>query len=153
YIGILVCSVLSERGHQVTGLDTVYYRDGWICPSASAELPRCINKDIRRITVDDLIGFDGVVHLAELSNDPLGAQNVSLTYEINHLGSLELARKCITAGVPRFVYTSSCSVYGTGDGKEYKTEKSSLNPLTAYARCKVLVEETVSALASDNFSP
>jgi nucleoside-diphosphate-sugar epimerase len=153
YIGFHVCSLLEERGHGVTGLDAGYYREGWLYPALGAQLPRCINKDIRRIATEDLIGFDAVVHLAELSNDPLGALNTELTYEINHHGSVELAKKCIAAGVPRFVYTSSCSVYGTGDGKSYKTEESPLNPLTAYAHCKVLVEENVSALASDNFSP
>jgi nucleoside-diphosphate-sugar epimerase len=93
------------------------------------------------------------VHLAELSNDPLGQHNPEVTYEINHLGTVELARKSIQAGVSRFIYTSSCSIYGTGDGGGYKTETSEPNPQTAYAKCKVLVERDLGAMAAENFSP
>ncbi len=153
YIGSQLSSVLFERGHDVVGLDTGYYRDGWLYNDTSRRFPSCINKDVRHITEDDLRGFDAIVHLAELSNDPLGQHNPAVTYQINHLGTVELARKSIRAGVSRFVYTSSCSVYGAGDGGEYKTEKSEPNPQTAYAKCKVLVERDLSALASDNFSP
>jgi nucleoside-diphosphate-sugar epimerase len=123
------------------------YNDG------TATLPHCLNKDIRRVTESDLSGFEAVVHLAELSNDPLGQHNPALTYQINHVGTVELAKKAMRAGISRFVYTSSCSVYGVGDGKDYKTELSEPNPQTAYANCKVLVERDVSALSSDNFSP
>ena len=144
YIGPHVCSLLLDRGHDVTGLDTGYYREGWLYSSATRRLPPCINKDIRLITEEDLRGFDAVVHLAELSNDPLGQHRPELTYQINHMGSVELARKSIRAGVSRFVYTSSCSVYGVGDGGRYKTEESELNPQTAYAHCKVLVEKDLS---------
>jgi nucleoside-diphosphate-sugar epimerase len=153
YIGQLVCSLLQERGHHVVGLDTGYYREGWLYPVASDRLPLCINKDIRRVTADDLNGFDAIVHLAELSNDPLCQHDSDLTYEINYRGTLELARKSISAGISRFVYTSSCSVYGAGDGAGYKTEESVPSPQTAYALCKVLVERGVSELASDDFSP
>jgi nucleoside-diphosphate-sugar epimerase len=93
------------------------------------------------------------VHLAELSNDPLGQLSPHITYAINHQGSVALARLCKAAGVPRFVYTSSCSVYGIGGGSEYKTETSTPQPQTAYAECKVLVERDVSALADATFSP
>jgi nucleoside-diphosphate-sugar epimerase len=113
--------------------------------------PACLNKDIRKITEEDLNGFDAVVHLAELSNDPLGQHNPELTYSINHLGTVALAKKCINAGIARFVYTSSCSVYGAGSG-EFKTEESPTCPQTAYAKCKVLVERDLSELAADNFS-
>lgn len=153
YIGSQLSSLLIERGHDVTGLDTGYYRDGWLYNDDVDKLPVCINKDIRRIREEDLRGFDAVVHLAELSNDPLGQHNPALTYQINHLGTVELAKNAISAGVARFIYTSSCSVYGTGDGGGYKTENSEPNPQTAYAKCKVLVERDVSALAADNFSP
>ena len=153
YIGSQLCSVLLERGHDVTGLDTGYYRDGWLYAEQTKRVPLCINQDIRRVSEDDLRGFDAVVHLAELSNDPLGQHSPELTYQINHLGTVELAKKSIRAGVFRFVYTSSCSVYGVAGGGEYKTEKSETNPQTAYAKCKVLVERDLSALASDNFSP
>jgi nucleoside-diphosphate-sugar epimerase len=153
YIGSQLTRVLMDHGFDVVGLDTGYYREGWLCSYATARFPACLNKDIRRITEHDLAGCDAVVHLAELSNDPLGQHNPAVTYEINHLGSVALAQACIRAGVSRFVYTSSCSVYGTGDGESLKTEKSEPNPQTAYARCKVLVEQDVARLASDNFSP
>jgi nucleoside-diphosphate-sugar epimerase len=93
------------------------------------------------------------VHLAELSNDPLGQHNPEVTYQINHLGTVNLAAKCVRAGISRFIYTSSCSVYGAGNGDGYKTEESEPNPQTAYAKCKVLVERDLSAMAADNFSP
>jgi nucleoside-diphosphate-sugar epimerase len=153
YIGWQLSSQLLNRGHDVTGLDTGYYRDGWLYDEMSEKSVLSIDKDIRNITEEDLSGFDAIVHLAELSNDPLGQHNPTLTYQINHLGSVQLATNCIRAGVSRFVYTSSCSVYGAGDGGSYKTEESQPNPQTAYANCKVLVERDLSALASDNFSP
>jgi nucleoside-diphosphate-sugar epimerase len=92
------------------------------------------------MTPKDVEGFDAVVHLAELSNDPLSELNERTTYEINHLGSVTLARACKAAGVPRFVYTSSCSVYGAAEDAGERSEQSAPNPQTAYARCKVLVE-------------
>ena len=153
YIGCQLSSLLLERGHEVTGLDTGYYRDGWLYNDRARRFPPCINKDLRHITEEDLRGFDAVVHLAELSNDPLGQHKPEITYQINHLGSVNLARHAIKAGVPRFVYASSCSVYGVGDGDNFKTEESEVNPQTAYAKCKVLVERDLSALASDHFSP
>jgi nucleoside-diphosphate-sugar epimerase len=153
YIGCQLSSLLLERGHDVTGLDTGYYRDGWLYSDSALRSPPCIDKDIRHITEDDLRGFDAVVHLAELSNDPLGQHNPAVTYQINHLGTVALAQRCIRAGIGRFVYTSSCSVYGAGDGGGYKTETSEPNPQTAYGKCKVLVERDLSQLASDNFSP
>jgi nucleoside-diphosphate-sugar epimerase len=153
YIGCQLSGLLVERGHDVTGLDTGYYRDGRLYADESNRFPFSINRDIRRITEDDVRGFDAIVHLAELSNDPLGQHNPDLTYEINHRGTVELAKKAIGAGVPRFVYTSSCSIYGVADGGAYKTEESEPHPQTAYANCKVLVERDLSALASDNFSP
>jgi len=140
-----------DRGHEVVGIDTGFYRDGWLY-NAVKQSPRWIRKDIRDITEKDLEGFDAVAHLAELSNDPLGKLNNDITYEINHIGSVELAKKCKQVGVSRFVYTSSCSVYGVG-GDDFKTEESATDPQTAYAKCKVRVERDVSPLASDQFSP
>lgn len=151
YIGSLLGSVLMDRGHEVVGIDTGFYRDGWLY-NAVKQSPRWIRKDIRDITEKDLEGFDAVAHLAELSNDPLGKLNNDITYEINHIGSVELAKKCKKVGVSRFVYTSSCSVYGVG-GDDFKTEESATDPQTAYAKCKVRVERDVSPLASDQFSP
>lgn len=151
YIGSLLGSVLLERGHEVVGIDTGFYRDGWLF-NAVKRSPQWISKDIRNITEKDLEGFEAVVHLAELSNDPLGKLNHDITYEINHVGSVELAKKCKNVGVSRFVYTSSCSVYGIG-GDDFKTEESDTDPQTAYAKCKVKVERDVSPLASEHFSP
>ncbi|HKP97246.1 MAG TPA: SDR family oxidoreductase [Fibrobacteria bacterium] len=151
YIGVMLGPVLQERGHQVTGLDTGYYRDGWLYDGAKP-LAHTIRKDIRHITEKDLEGFDAVAHLAELSNDPLGQLNPDITYKINHQGSVELARKAKAAGVRRFVYTSSCSVYGLGSD-EYRTELSETAPQTAYAKCKVMVERDVALLAAPGFSP
>jgi nucleoside-diphosphate-sugar epimerase len=151
YIGIMLAPVLLNRGYDVVGLDTGFYQNGWLY-NGVAQSPRSINKDIRHITAEDLAGFDSVVHMAELSNDPLGQLNPAITYQINHQGSVDLARKCKQAGVTRFVYTSSCSVYGVGSD-DYMTEESPLNPQTAYAECKVLVERDVMQLADDDFSP
>jgi nucleoside-diphosphate-sugar epimerase len=152
YIGSILAPYLMRQGHSVTGLDTGFYREGWLYHPQNLKSAMCTNKDMRGITEDDLIGFDAVVHLAELSNDPLGQHNPALTYSINHLGTVGLAQKCVKTGVARFVYTSSCSVYGAGSG-EYKDEQSETSPQTAYAECKMLVERDVSAMASDNFSP
>jgi nucleoside-diphosphate-sugar epimerase len=155
YIGCLLAPFLQARGHDVTGLDTGYYRDGWLFSDKALVpgLPRTIHKDIRDIQPEDVQGYDAVVHLAELSNDPLGANNPELTYQINHQASVRLARLAREAGAKRFVYTSSCSVYGVADGAEPMTEKSKTNPQTAYAVCKTLVERDVSPLATPDFSP
>jgi nucleoside-diphosphate-sugar epimerase len=151
YIGAVLGPVLLERGHDVTGLDCGFYRNGWLYDD-DRRRPPVMTKDIRQVDAADVVDFDAVVHLAELSNDPLGEHDQRLTYDINHRGSVELARTCKAAGVRRFVYTSSCSVYGAGDD-DIKTEASAPNPQTAYARCKVLVEGDVQALADDRFSP
>ena len=154
YIGSLLVPMLMERGYDVTGTDTGYYRDGWLY-SDTRQFPRFaefINKDLRNFTAQDLDGHDAVIHLAELSNDPLGQNTPEVTYKVNHKGSVNLARLAKQAGVSRFVYTSSCSVYGAGlEGN--LTETSATNPQTAYAHCKVNVENDVGAMADDRFSP
>jgi nucleoside-diphosphate-sugar epimerase len=152
YIGVQLGSFLLERGHEVVGLDTGFYREGWLYNGGIKRLPRCTTKDIRHIDQDDLNGVDAVVHLAELSNDPLGQFNPEITYRINHQSSVNLASLCKSLRITRFVYTSSCSVYGVGSG-ELKTEESETQPQTAYARCKTLVERDVMAIADDEFSP
>ena len=152
YIGSVLTPLLLERGYEVVGLDCGFYREGWLFNPAVSR-PLTITKDLRDITENDVTGFDAVVHLAELSNDPLGDLNKQITYQINHLGSTSLARACKKAGVPRFVYTSSCSVYGAADDGRDRTEESVPNPQTAYARCKILVERDVGALADAQFSP
>jgi nucleoside-diphosphate-sugar epimerase len=154
YIGALLAPMLMRRGHEVIGTDTGFYRDGWMYSDSEAfnAFPRFINKDLRRLTSDNLRGCDAVVHLAELSNDPLGQNNPENTYKINHGGSVALASAAKKAGVKRFVYTSSCSVYGVGSD-DFLTELDKTNPQTAYAHCKVNVEKDVGAMADDNFSP
>ena len=151
YIGVLLSSVLRERGHSVVGLDTGFYRDGQLYDDGTTSVTR-LKKDVRHVSEEDVRGHDAVVHLAELSNDPLGDHDPALTYRINHEGSVALARICKKAGITRFVYSSSCSVYGAGLD-DIKTEESAPNPQTAYAACKVLVERDVQALADDTFSP
>jgi len=150
YIGSVMVGVLSQAGHAVTGLDTYLYEG---CDFGDeGVLVRSIRKDIRDVTAADLRGFDAVVHLAALSNDPLGCLDESCTYDINHLGSVSLARAAKAAGVPRFLFASSCSLYGAA-GDKMLDELADFNPITAYGRSKVLVEEDVAELADDSFSP
>jgi len=150
YLGSLLAPTLLSRGDEVTGLDTGYYKNGWLYNGVH-ETPHTLVKDIRHVTPDDLAGFDAVVHMAELSNDPIGDRIGDVTYDINHHGSVGLASAAKRAGVSRFVYMSSCSVYGVADGTVDET--SPTDPQTAYARCKALVERDVTALADDDFSP
>jgi len=151
YLGALMGPVLVERGHDVTGLDTGYYREGLLYAGDAPPI-RTITRDIRQITTADLRGFDAVVHLAELSNDPIGQNRPEVTYAINGDGSAGLARRAKEAGVTRFLYSSSCSVYGAG-GADWKTEESPTEPLTAYAACKLRTEAVLASLADDRFSP
>jgi nucleoside-diphosphate-sugar epimerase len=152
YIGAVLGPKLVERGFDVVGIDCGFYRDGWFY-NGQRPRPLTFTRDVRRITAKDVEGFEAVIHLAELSNDPLGELNERMTYEINHVGSIALARACKEAGVPRFVYTSSCSVYGAAEDGTDRDEQSTPNPQTAYAKCKVLVERDVGALADEYFSP
>ena len=115
YLGSLLAPTLLGRGDDVVGLDTGYYKNGWLYNGVH-ETPRTLVKDIRHVTPDDLAGFDAVVHMAELSNDPIGDRIGDVTYEINHHGSVHLADAARRAGVSRFVYMSSCSVYGVAEG-------------------------------------
>jgi nucleoside-diphosphate-sugar epimerase len=150
YLGCLVAADLLRDGHDVTGVDTGFYRAGWLYNGVDATA-RTLNKDIRHLTAEDLSGIDAIVHMAELSNDPLAAVAPELTYRINHVGSVRLAELAKQAGVSRFIYMSSCSVYGFADGDV--DEGSAVNPQTAYAECKVMVERDVSPMADDTFSP
>ncbi len=151
YLGSLLGPELLHKGYEVTGVDTGYYREGTLY-RASGTMPQTMTKDLRQIDAEDLRGADAVVHLAELSNDPLGQLAPNITYDINHKGSVRLAEIARKAGVRRFVYTSSCSVYGVAEGDDVD-EASPVNPQTAYAICKTLVERDLKALASDRFSP
>jgi nucleoside-diphosphate-sugar epimerase len=150
YLGCLLAPTLMGRGHEVIGVDTGYYRQGWLY-NGVAETAKTLAKDIRNITVEDLQGVDAIVHMAELSNDPLGELLSEVTYTVNHRGSVRLAELAIEAGIERFVYMSSCSVYGVAEGTV--DESSPINPQTAYADCKTLVERDLRKLASDSFSP
>ncbi len=154
YIGAVLAPYLIERGLRVLGLDTGYYRDGWLYSDNQhlAVTPQTLNKDLRAVTAGDLEGCDAVVHLAELSNDPLGQNNPAVTQQINYRGSVALANEARRAGIRRFVYTSSCSVYGAGTG-EFLDESARVNPQTAYAECKVLVERDLAAMAGADFTP
>ena len=152
YIGAMLGPTLLEQGFDVVGVDCGFYRDGWLYNDARPR-PLTFTRDVRRITAKDVEGFDAVVHLAELSNDPLGELNERTTYAINHLGSVSLARACKAASVRRFIYTSSCSVYGAAEDGGDRDEQSAPNPQTAYARCKVRVEREVGAFADTDFSP
>lgn len=151
YIGAIMGPKLLEAGHDVVGLDTGYYRRGWLFDDRRPH-PKVISKDLRLIETEDLEGFGAVVHLSELSNDPIGENDPNLTLEINHKGSVGLAQKAKVAGVGRFIYASSCSIYGAG-GDEMRTETSALAPQTAYARCKILVEQEVAPMANASFIP
>jgi nucleoside-diphosphate-sugar epimerase len=150
YLGSLLAPLLIRRGHDVVGVDTGFYKEGWLFRGTD-RAPYTLDKDIRGIDENDLEGVDAVVHMAELSNDPVGALSPTITYDINHQGSVRLAKLAKQRGVERFVYTSSCSVYGVADGTV--DESSPVDPQTAYAECKAMVERDVTALADDNFSP
>ena len=154
YIGSVLAPILTRAGHQVTALDTGYYKDGWLFSRSRFffESPRTIVKDLRLVDKNDLDGIDAIVHMAELSNDPLGENKPEITNEINHIGSVRLAEMAKQAGIGRYVYTSSCSVYGVSDA-EFVDESSRTNPQTAYARCKVMVENDVAAMSDENFVP
>src|ERR1700731_1034549 len=151
YLGWLLAPMLMRRGDQVVGVDTGYYKAGWLYNPATPS-PRTLAKDVRRLEKTDVEGFDAVVHMAELSNDPTGELAPRMTYEINHRGSVRLAELAKAAGVRRYIYMLSCSVFG-GGGDAVVTEDSPVKPQTAYAICKTLVEKDVKPMADDSFSP
>ncbi|NIA30882.1 MAG: NAD-dependent epimerase/dehydratase family protein [Actinobacteria bacterium] len=156
YIGTIMVPMLLEAGFDVVGLDSDLYRNSTFGKDIEsvpeiAEVPE-INLDIRDVDVHDLAGFEAIIHLAGLSNDPLGNLNPDLTFEINHRASVRLAQLAKEAGVERFVFSSSCSNYGAG-GDDLIDENGAFNPVTPYGRSKVRVEQDVSRLADDDFSP
>jgi nucleoside-diphosphate-sugar epimerase len=151
YIGAVLVPTLLEAKHEVTGLDTDFFA-GCDFNGGLADVP-AIRKDLRDASTADLKGFDAVIHLAALSNDPLSDLNPECTYEINHRASVRLAKLAKMAGVPRFLFSSSCSLYGLAAGADFLAEDASFNPVTPYGESKVLVERDVSHLADDNFCP
>jgi nucleoside-diphosphate-sugar epimerase len=150
YIGSVMVKILEDEGYDITGMDNDYFAG---CDFGAARYPfPVIRKDVRDVVAADLSGFDAVIHLAALSNDPMGELDRELTLEINYRASVRLARLARTAGVARFLFSSSCSMYGAGrDG--LLDERAPLRPLTAYAESKVRTEQEVSQLACPGFSP
>lgn len=142
--------MLLDKKYEVVGLDTDLYERSTF-GEGIVEIPE-LRKDVRDVTLEDLEGFEAVLHLAGLSNDPLGNLNPKLTEEINYLASVKLAELAKKAGVTRFIFSSSCSNYGAG-GEDWLNEESAFNPVTPYGVSKVKVEQEVSKLADDNFSP
>jgi len=150
YIGVEMVPVMRKAGYDVVGLDVGLFND---CdfrapPDPTPEL----KVDLRDVTADHLLGFDAVLHLAALSNDPLSDLNPGITYDINQHASVRLAKAAKQAGVPRFLFSSSCSLYGAG-GDAPLDENAAFNPVTPYGESKVLVEQEVAKLADDKFTP
>jgi nucleoside-diphosphate-sugar epimerase len=151
YIGSVLVPILTAAGHDVVGLDTFFYEECTYGPDR--QRPAAIRKDIRDVVVEDLSGFDAVMHLAALSNDPLGDLRPEITYDINHRGSVQLARVAKDAGVPRFIFSSSCSLYGAAAGDDMIDEQGEFNPVTPYGESKIWAERDIRSLADDSFTP
>jgi len=150
YIGSVLAPMVQAAGHEVVGLDSFLFEGATFGPD-HAQIDS-LRMDLRDVEADDLSGFDAVIHLAALSNDPLGDVNPQVTYDINHTGSVRLATLAKQAGVERLIFASSCSLYGVA-GDEMLTEEAGFNPITPYGVSKVLFERDVAALADDDFTP
>lgn len=150
YIGSVLAPFVRAAGHDVVGLDSFLFEGGTFGDYG----PRidAMRMDLRDVQASDLRGFDAVMHLAALSNDPVGDLNPQVTYDINHIASVRLARLAKEAGVQRLIFASSCSLYGVA-GDEMLTEQAAMNPITAYGVSKVLFEQDVAKLADNEFSP
>jgi nucleoside-diphosphate-sugar epimerase len=151
YIGCALVPILVRAGHDVVGLDSCLFEPCTLGPDV--EPVPTIRKDVREVEADDIEGFDAIIHLAGISNDPLGDLNPECTYDINYRASVRLAKFAKQAGVGRFLFSSSCSNYGAAGADAILTEEAAFNPVTPYGQSKVLVEKEVSQLADDSFSP
>jgi nucleoside-diphosphate-sugar epimerase len=151
YIGAVMSQSLLDEGHETVGLDSCLF-EGCSFGEFQSPIPS-LRRDIRDVERKDLEGFDALIHLAAISNDPLGNLNPGCTYDINHRASVHLARIAKEAGVSRFLYSSSCSVYGAASPDEVLTEAAEFSPVTPYAESKVMVEAEVKSLADEDFSP
>jgi nucleoside-diphosphate-sugar epimerase len=150
YIGAVLMPLLRAHGHAAIGLDTGYYSD---CSFGPAPPPPELRMDVRDVGPAELEGIDAVIHLAALSNDPVGDLNPSSTYAINRWASTGLAKAAAAGGASRFLFSSSCSLYGASDGTTLLDEGAQFNPVTPYGESKVLSEQDIGALATDDFSP
>ena len=151
YIGRVMVPLLLAEGHEVVGLDTYFYEDCGFGEDGTAPVA-AIRKDVRDVEARDLEGFEAIACLAALSNDALGDLSPHLTYEINHLATVRLAERAKQAGVERFLFSSSCSLYGAA-GDAHLTEEADFNPVTPYGESKIRVELDLTRLADDAFSP
>ncbi|MFE1046048.1 NAD-dependent epimerase/dehydratase family protein [Streptomyces olivaceus] len=151
YLGTVMAPVLTAAGHEVVGLDAGLFADCVLGPAPADPPGRRV--DLRDVTAEHVAGVDAVIHLAALSNDPLGSLAPELTYDINHHASVRLARLARDAGVQRFLYASTCSVYGAAGGDGLVAEDAPLRPVTPYAESKVRVEDDLHALCDGGFSP
>ncbi|HEY7683437.1 MAG TPA: SDR family oxidoreductase [Gemmatimonadales bacterium] len=150
YIGSVMVPFLQKAGHEIVGLDTYLYEDCTFGPEP-ADVPS-LRMDLRSVTVADVAGFDAVIHLAALCNDPLGNLNPASTYDVNLHASVQLAKAAKAAGVSRWLFASSCSLYGLA-GDEMLTEEAGFNPITPYGESKIRAEQEIRPLADDRFSP
>ncbi|GAA2598654.1 SDR family oxidoreductase [Dactylosporangium fulvum] len=151
YIGSVLVPILRQAGHEVVGLDTGLFADCVLGPAP--EEVKTLRVDLRDVEPEHVTGFDAVLHLAALCNDPLGNLNPDLTYDVNHRSTLRLARAAKAAGVQRFLFSSSCSLYGKGDDDTPLDETAGFQPVTPYGESKILSEQGLLELADDDFSP
>jgi nucleoside-diphosphate-sugar epimerase len=151
YIGSALVPIFQDAGHVVVGVDAFFFEDGAVGPVCAPN--EVLRKDIRDLELADLQLIDAVVHLAALSNDPLGNLDAQLTYDINHLASVHLSQLCKQAGVRRFLYSSSCSTYGAAGMDQILDEGAAFNPVTPYGISKVRAEQDIAKLADTRFSP
>src|SRR5258706_3764959 len=151
YIGSVLVPLLRQAGHEVVGLDTGLFADCVLGPAP--EEVKTLRVDLRDVEPEHVTGFDAVLHLAALCNDPLGNLNRNLTYEVNHGSTVRLAKAAKAAGVSRFLFASSCSLYGKGEDDTPLAETASFQPVTPYGESKILSEQRLLELADDDFSP